>query len=961
MAESFISKVAGAALAQFEPVMDWLGLAGGKRHGREYLPTNPTRTDHKPGSFSINMDSGCWMDGATGDKGGDLVALAAYIRRSAQGEAARELAGFLGLPVPTPRGKPGPGPELPASPSREACPPKASTPAKPPRADASPSETCLVPVPADAPAPPLANPRQGKPAHRYEYRTQAGELGFFVDRYQTREGKSFAQLTAWQTAAGAIEWRWKASPAPRLLYGLELLAARPEAPVLVCEGEKAAEAARGLFLGFVVLAWPGGSNAWDKADWAPLAGRDVTLWPDLDEPGATCMDKLAQHLGTLTPAPAALHQVKPEAFGLQEKGADAADLQGWDAARCADVCTNTEWRQSLALQTPPPANRDKAKPAKTKADKPRPDIARPHYTLEANGVYFVEVDREGNPAPPKWVCSYLEPLARVRSPDNQGWGLLVCLLDADNKEHRLVIPMQLFRGEGLEVAGMLLDRGLMLAPGCRQRLIAYLQTARPEARARITARTGWHTLGDGGGVYVLPDLAFGPDSASWLYEPESPAPHAFKVKGTAAQWREQVGALCRGNSRLLFAVSVAFAAPLLHLVGGESGGFHFRSNSSDGKTTALRVACSVCGDGSYMQRWRATDNGLEALAMQHCDALLALDELAQLDPRAAGEVAYMLANGSGKARAARTGGARERSFWRVLFLSAGEISLAQHMAEAGKVTRAGQEIRLADIPADAGAGLGAWEELHGQANGAEFSRAIEQAARKYHGAALVAFLKELTKGNTSLPEQLREAQKRFEARYLTDNASGQARRVADRFALVGMGGELATAWGLTGWQEGEAMGAAGLCFQAWLAGRGGEGNQEEAAMLAQVREFLERHGDGAFDLWHRLGDDRSARTADRAGVRRWIQPDGTPITRASQIEDGSEGAEFQTEYFIFEQPWRTRACKGFDPKAVASMMAARGFLKHIKGRMQARVRIPGFGQVLAYHVTPALFAEVDGA
>lgn len=959
MANNFIPTVAAAALASFDQVLDYCGMGGGKDQGREYLALNPRRSDSKLGSLSINRDTGAGGDFATGDTWGDLVALTAWRFDCPQIEAAERLADLLGIPKPN-RQKGATGHErTPGHGSAPAVPGKAPTaPASRKAGDGNDGWECVIPVPDDAPPPPATNPRQGRPASRYEYRTEAGRLGFLIDRYQGKAGKSFAQLTCWRHETGRTEWRWKSPPAPRLLFGLDLLAARPSAPVLVCEGEKAALAARLLFPDFVCVSWPGGANAVDKAGWAPLAGRDVTLWPDLDEPGAACMEKLAGMLAALPTPPAFLHQVKPPAFGLTGKGDDAADLAGWDAARCADLCAGTEWRTPVDLPKAPPS------PAASRPGKPAKESAPAvpsRYSLEVSGVYFTETDREGNEGAAKWICSYLEPLARVRNPDNNGWGLLVRLYDADKVEHKLVIPMQLFRGDGLEVAGMLLDAGLMMGPGARQKVIAYLQTARPEARARITGRTGWHTPSDGPGVYVLPERAFGPGADEWLFEAEGATAHAFKVKGTAEQWRDHIGRLCRGNSRLVFAVSVAFAAPLLHLVGGESGGFHFRSNSSDGKTTALRVACSVCGDGGYMQRWRATDNGLEALAMQHCDALLALDELAQLDPKVAGETAYMLANGAGKTRAARTGGARERAFWRLLFLSAGEISLAQHMAEANRTTRAGQEIRLVDIAADAGAGLGAWENLHDYPNGADFSRALDRAAKQYYGAPLAAFLDKLTRTAADLSDQLRQAQKLFEEKHLTSEASGQARRVADRFALVAMGGELATQWGLTGWETGEALAAAGTCYRAWLAGRGGEGSQEETNMLNQVREFFERHGDGAFDLWHRLGDDRSPRTADSAGVRRWIQPDGTPITRAGQIEDGSDGAQFQTEFFVFEGPWRNRICKGLDYKAVNALLSKLGILRHNKGRYQSKQRIPGKGQLMVYHVTPAIFEGEEHA
>ena len=82
----------------------------------------------------------------------------------------------------------------------------------------------------------------------------------------------------------------------------------------------------------------------------------------------------------------------------------------------------------------------------------------------------------------------------------------------------------------------------------------------------------------------------------------------------AADWRDRIGALCVGNSRLVFAVASAFAGPLLRPAGMESGGFHLRGDSSSGKTTALRLAASVNGGPSYMQRWRTTSNGLEGAA-----------------------------------------------------------------------------------------------------------------------------------------------------------------------------------------------------------------------------------------------------------------------------------------------------------------------------------------------------------
>src|SRR5262249_48564482 len=161
----------------------------------------------------------------------------------------------------------------------------------------------------------------------------------------------------------------------------------------------------------------------------------------------------------------------------------------------------------------------------------------------------------------------------------------------------------------------------------------------------------------------------------------------------------------------------AFAAPLLTLLGLEGGGVHYRGPSSEGKTTAALMAASVWGEPERVESWRATANGLEGVASGHNDNLLVLDELKQIDPHQAASVAYMLANGSGKRRGRPHGGTRPRLTWKVLFLSTGEISLAQHVEAVGLRVHAGQEVRLIDLPADAGQGFGIFERFYGHTSG----------------------------------------------------------------------------------------------------------------------------------------------------------------------------------------------------------------------------------------------------
>jgi len=126
----------------------------------------------------------------------------------------------------------------------------------------------------------------------WTYRDQDGWPLFLVARYETGDvGKA---IRPWCFDRAARRWISKAPPAPRPLYGLDRLAERPEALVLIVEGEKTADAAGELFPGYVAVTSSGGSSAAQKTDWRPLEGRRVVIWPDADDPGRTYAESVAQ-------------------------------------------------------------------------------------------------------------------------------------------------------------------------------------------------------------------------------------------------------------------------------------------------------------------------------------------------------------------------------------------------------------------------------------------------------------------------------------------------------------------------------------------------------------------------------------------------------------------------------------------------------------------------------------------
>jgi hypothetical protein len=174
----------------------------------------------------------------------------------------------------------------------------------------------MVPPPSDAPRP---TDQQLACDMLHEYRDAGDRLLLYVRRHEANGGrrKQFVPLT-YGTLNGKTGWHDKAPAAPRPLYRLNALSHAPaDAQVLLCEGEKAAEAAQRILLDYVAMTWLGGANAAERADLTPLTGRAVILWPDADEAGRQAMARIAARLP---------HAKVVDTADLSD-GFDAADLE----------------------------------------------------------------------------------------------------------------------------------------------------------------------------------------------------------------------------------------------------------------------------------------------------------------------------------------------------------------------------------------------------------------------------------------------------------------------------------------------------------------------------------------------------------------------------------------------------------------------------------------------------------
>ena len=200
----------------------------------------------------------------------------------------------------------------------------------------------MVPAPADAPKPTTGMLRCDT---LHEYFDADDRLLFYVRRHEA-QGKRRKQFVpvVYGRLNGKVGWHEKAPATPRPLYGLNRLShAAPNAIVLLCEGEKAADAAMRLFPEQVALTWMGGAKADGNADMTPRATRNVIIWPDADWPGREAAARIAKRL----PAARIL-----DTTGLTD-GFDAADLEREDTD--ADAWLASRWAQADGAPEPPPA------------------------------------------------------------------------------------------------------------------------------------------------------------------------------------------------------------------------------------------------------------------------------------------------------------------------------------------------------------------------------------------------------------------------------------------------------------------------------------------------------------------------------------------------------------------------------------------------------------------------------
>ncbi|VDA85787.1 DNA primase TraC [Klebsiella pneumoniae] len=715
--------------------------------------------------------------------------------------------------------------------------------------------------------------------------------GLFVSHWQGLAETAFEGESEYLMNKGLVGFTFPVLPDGSLLLGLvDESGTVTAAQTITQQGEKrllAGSAKRGAYHAV---------NAADAPQSVLIAeGLATALSVHLIRPEALTV--CAIDAGNLQPVAQAMHQRYPNAQiiiaadndikpGEPNTGKDAAEkaakaVSGWVAlpptVKKADwndyhqqhglEAATTAFKNSMYQPQEPEVSAKLQVINGGKKGASKPESLRPHVESRADGIYWVEPKSDKDAGEiicrESWLCSALKVI---------GIGI------DDSKTRYLILRWQAFGAKSETVQAIpFADIGeregwrtlkaggvnVTTKSGLRATLADWLQSCANGEVWRIAHATGWQC-----GAYIMPDgEIIGTPEQPVLFNGRSSAASGYTTSGTVDSWRESVGRLAFGNYSMMTGVAAALAAPLIGLAGADGFGIHLYEQSSAGKTTTANVASSLYGNPDVLRlTWYGTALGLANEAAAHNDALMPLDEIGQgADPVEVYKSAYALFNGTGKLQGAKEGGNRDLKRWRTVAISTGEMDLETFIASAGRKAKAGQLVRLLNIP------MRRAVRFHEHANGKHHADALKDAYQHHHGVAGREWVKWLADHQQEAVSAVRVTEERWRSLIPSDYGE-QVHRVGARFAIL----EAALLLGnvITGWDEQTCRDAIQYSYNAWLR-EFGTGNKEHQQIIEQTEAFLNAYGMSRFAPFPY--DPSSLPISNMAGYRQKGGHDADPM------------------------------------------------------------------------------------
>jgi putative DNA primase/helicase len=398
-------------------------------------------------------------------------------------------------------------------------------------------------------------------------------------------------------------------------------------------------------------------------------------------------------------------------------------------------------------------------------------------------------------------------VANVHDLDVDRYFIEIEFRHVDGRTATATLPRGIIRS-GSEALKELLDRGAKLptGPGAGAQLADLLNVV-PDRTYRITGKTGWHDKS-----FVLPDITIGPDADTLIHASREFANTLEPAtKGSLDDWLDGLRHPCRASSYLTFGIGLAFAAPLLHLVGQDEGAiFYLVGESTTGKTLTELAGLSAIERAvrNSLLNHEATDRRIEEDCAAHNDLLQIIDEISRMTGSQAEcrakvrRLAHKITGGGGSRRSAK---ARQDTDladlrWRVTCLWSGEYSLGSDFL--GVARARGELVRLIEIPVPKIKNNGIFDRLSAvQVSRTTLVRDAEAAVEENFGYAIRAFLNRLVASPEAHTRRAVELIQRFLER-VGAASDPWTRRFAIKFAVVYAAARLAAEFEVAPWSPG---------------------------------------------------------------------------------------------------------------------------------------------------------------
>jgi putative DNA primase/helicase len=540
------------------------------------------------------------------------------------------------------------------------------------------------------------------------------------------------------------------------------------------------------------------------------------------------------------------------------------------------------------------------------------DPLKPHVEQRQDGLYWTvpKVDRNSGEVicNRQWLCSPLE-VAGAGNDGTERWLILRWRIPGTEELiTRAIRAADTGEREGWRA---LKAGGVSVTTGSRQRTVLadWLQQSGKKQEWKISHLTGWQH-----GAYIMPDgEIIGKPAQPVLFNGRSAAAAGYTVCGTAESWRASVAALVAGNPSMMLGVAAALAAPLVGLVGADGFGVHLFARSSAGKTTTANVAASLYGHPDLLRlTWYGTALGIANEAEAHNDGLLPLDEVGQgSGAKEVAAAAYTLFNGAGKIQGAKEGGNRELKRWRTVAISTGEMDIETFLASGGLKVKAGQLVRLLNVPMEKAT------VFHGLPSGKAHADALRDAWTAHHGAAGREWIRWLADHRQEAREAADIARERWRG-LIPESYGGQVHRVGEKFAV--MEAALLLAGHITGWEAQTCRDAIQHSFNAWVK-EFGTGNKEHQQIIEQCEAFLNAYGMSRFAPLD-------------------YDPQDFPIQELMGYRDSGERFDDPMLFYVLPAPFKKYVAGSHNKDATARILHEAGMLKKSASANGWQIRMP---------------------